>query len=55
MAIAPPQARAEIVFETPEPGAWEAYQQLASRVRAGVQLDPNEDLPGRQVSYKTIA
>lgn len=53
MAILEPPVKTELTFETPEPGAWEAFQALASQIRAGVQLDPSEDIAGRRPSYQS--
>jgi hypothetical protein len=53
MAIAEPPVKTKLEFELPEPGAWEMYRKLVVDLRAGAQLNPAEDLPGRQASAST--
>jgi hypothetical protein len=53
MAIAEPPVKTRLEFELPEPGAWEMYRKLVVDLRAGAQINPAEDLPGRQASAST--
>jgi hypothetical protein len=46
-----PAVGANVTFEEPERGAWEAYLKLSAKATAGIELKPEEHLAGHSSSY----